>query len=71
MSVAGGDMSEATVQMSGMILQTIIYFFTASMCMLGENWVIRHKERIKEIRDANARKLGIDRAEDARIIAGE
>ena len=71
MSVAGGDMSEATVQMSGMILQTIIYFFTASMCMLGENWVIRHKERIKEIRDANAKKLGIDRAEDARIIAGE
>lgn len=71
MSVAGGDMSEATVQMSGMILQTIIYFFTSSMCMLGENWVIRHKERIKEIRDANAKKLGIDRAEDARIIAGE
>lgn len=71
MSVAGGDMSEATVQMSGMILQTIIYFFTASMCMLGEHWVIRHKERIKAIRDVNARKLGIDRAEDARIIAGE
>lgn len=71
MSVAGGDMSEATTQMSGMILQTIIYFFTTSMCMLGENWVIRHKERLKEIRDVNARKLGIDRAEDARIIAGE
>lgn len=71
MSVAGGDMGEATVQMSGMILQTIIYFFTASMCMLIENWVIRHKEHIKEIHEANIRKLGIDRAEDAKIIAGE
>ena len=54
-----------------MILQTIIYFGAACACVFAENWVIRHKEEIRERRDALARKAGIDKAEDARIIAGE
>ena len=54
-----------------MILQTIIYFGAACGCIFAENWVIRHKEEIREKRDALAKRAGIDKAEDARIIAGK
>jgi ABC-2 type transport system permease protein len=71
MSVAGGDMSAATDQMFGLVVQTMCYFFTACMCMVGETWVIRHKEALEAIRDERVKRLGIDKAEDAKIIAGE
>ena len=64
-------MAAAATQMKAMILQTIIYFFLSCACIFAENWVIRHKEKIREKRDELARRAGIDRAEDARIIAGE
>ena len=71
LSTAGGDMAAAATQMKAMILQTIIYFFLSCACIFAENWVIRHKEELREKRDELARRAGIDRAEDARIIAGE
>lgn len=71
LSTAGGDITAAGSQMRIMILQTIIYFGTACACIFAENWVIRHKEEIREKRDELARKAGIDKAEDARIIAGK
>ena len=70
LSTAGGDIATAGTQMRAMILQTIIYFGTSCGCIFAENWVIRHKEEIKEKREALARKAGIDKVEDARIIAG-
>ena len=71
LSTAGGDISAAGRQMTFMVLQTIIYFFLSFVCIYVENWVIRHKEQIRERKEALARRAGIDRSEDARIIAGE
>ena len=71
LSTAGGDISAAGRQMTFMVLQTIIYFFLSFVCIYVENWVIRHKEQIRERREELARRAGIDRSEDARIIAGE
>ena len=71
MSTAGGDMASSLSQMTMMVLQTIFYFLTSYLAIFGENWVIRHKEEIREKRDSLAARVGIDRAEDARIIAGD
>lgn len=70
LSTAGGDMATAQVQMRSMVLQTIIYFFTSYFAIFAENWVIRHKEEIRERQDALAKKVGINREEDNRIISG-
>ena len=70
LSTAGGDISAAGRQMTFMVLQTIIYFFLSFVCIYAENWVIRHKEQIHERRDEITHRIGIDRAEDARIIKG-
>lgn len=70
LSTAGGDINAAGIQMKALIAQTIIYFFTACLCVYIENWVIHHKEQIREKRDLLAKKAGIDREEDARIITG-
>ncbi len=71
MSTAGGDMGAADVQMKAMIAQTIIYFFLACAAIYIENWVLRHKEALIEKRNRFEKRVGIDRAEDTKIIAGE
>ena len=71
LSTAGGDIAAAGTQMRVMVLQTIIYFFLSCVCIFAENWVIRHREEIREKKDILARKVGIDHEEDVRIIAGE
>lgn len=71
LSTAGGDMSSADVQMKAMIIQSIVYFFLACAAVYVENWILRHKEELLERRERLAQKVGIDSAEDARIIAGE
>ncbi len=71
LSTAGGDMGAADVQMKAMIVQTIIYFFLSCAAIYIENWVLRHKEALIEKRDRLEKRVGIDRAEDAKIIAGE
>ncbi len=71
LSTAGGDMGAADMQMKAMIVQTIVYFFLACAAIYVENWVIRHKEALIERRDRLEKRVGIDRAEDAKIIAGE
>ena len=70
LSTAGGDITAAVRQMTFMEIQTIIYFFLAYVCIYVENWVIRHKEEITMRKEELARRVGIDRAEDARIIKG-
>ena len=64
-------MGAADVQMKAMVLQTIIYFFLACAAIYLENWVIRHKEALLERRERFEKRVGIDRKEDAKIIAGE
>ncbi len=71
MSTAGGDMGAADVQMKAMIVQTIVYFFLACAAIYAENWFLRHKETLIEKRNNLEKRVGIDRAEDAKIIAGE
>ena len=71
LSTAGGDMAAAGMQMRAMTLQTIVYFFLACAAVYVENWVLRHKEELRERRERLAKRVGIDSAEDARIIAGE
>ena len=56
--------------MKALIAQTIVYFFTSCLCIYIENWVIHHKEELREKRDQLVKKAGIDREEDARIITG-
>ena len=64
-------MGAADVQMKAMILQTIIYFFLSCAAIYAENWFIRHKESLLEKRSRLEKRIGIDRAEDAKIIAGK
>ena len=71
LSTAGGDMAAAGMQMRAMTLQTIIYFFLACAAIYVENWILRHKEELRERRERLAKRVGIDSAEDAKIIAGE
>ena len=71
LSTAGGDMGAADVQMKAMILQTIIYFFLSCAAIYAENWFIRHKESLLEKRSRLEKRIGIDRAEDAKIIDGK
>lgn len=71
LSTAGGDMATAALQMKGMIIQTIVYFFLACAAVYVENWILRHKEELRERRERLAKRVGIDTAEDAKIIAGE
>ena len=71
LSTAGGDINAAGSQMRIMILQTIIYFGLSCACIFAENWVIHHKEVIRERKDKLARKAGFDKVEDIKIIAGE
>ncbi|MBR4757071.1 MAG: ABC transporter permease [Bacteroidales bacterium] len=70
LSTAGGDIATAESQMTFLVLQTVIYFFLAYVCIFIENWGIRHKEEITQRKEELARRVGIDRAEDARIITG-
>lgn len=71
MSTAGGDMGTAHSQMIVMIVQTITYFLISYIAIFVENWIIRHKEEIRERRERLAAKVGIDREKDARIISGQ
>ncbi len=71
MSTAGGDIAAASTQLRALFLQTIIYFILAHEAINVENWVIRHKEKIRERRNELASRVGIDREEDQRIISGE
>lgn len=71
LSTAGGEMGAADVQMKAMIIQTVIYFFLACVAVYAENWVLRHKEQIRQRSERIAKRVGIDSAEDAKIIAGE
>ena len=71
LSTAGGDMAAAGMQMRAMTLQTIVYFFLACAAVYVENWVLRHKEELRERRERLAKRVGIDSAEDAKIITGE
>lgn len=71
MSVAGGDLDCAHSEIIIMTIQTIVYYFIASAAVYGENWIIRHKNLIREAREKLAEKSGIDLEEDARIIGGE
>ena len=71
LSTAGGDMAAAGMQMRAMTLQTIVYFFLACAAVYVENWALRHKEELRERRERLAKRVGIDSAEDAKIIAGE
>jgi len=71
LSTAGGDMGAALVQMTAMVLQTVIYLAAAFAAIFVENWSIRHKEEIEERRERLEAKIGIDRSQDAKIIRGE
>ncbi|MDD7456388.1 MAG: hypothetical protein PUK70_09125 [Bacteroidales bacterium] len=57
LSAAGGDMSIAKEMIEFITLQTMIYFFFACSCVYLENWVLHHKEKLKEKRnDARCRR---------------
>ncbi len=71
LSVAGGDMSIAKEMIEYITWQTMIYFFFACACVHLENWVLHHKEELKEKRDDARRRRGIDIEGDIKMIEGE
>lgn len=70
LSTAGGDITAAATQIRALTAQTIVFFFLACAAVYAENWVIRHRETLRERREQLAARVGIDRAEDHRIITG-
>jgi ABC-2 type transport system permease protein len=70
LSAAGGDMSIASEMMKNITIQTMIYFFLACACVHLENWVLHHKEEIKERQEEILRRRGIDVEGDKRLIEG-
>ncbi len=71
MNVAGGDLSSASSQFMAMTVQTMVYFFLSMAAVYVENLVIKNREKITEVRERIAGKVGIDMDEDRRIIRGE
>ena len=57
LSTAGGDIKAAGSQMTFLVLQTIIYFFLSCACIFAENWVIHHKEVMRERQEELQSKL--------------
>ena len=70
LSTVGGDITAAATQIRALTAQTIVFFFLACAAVYAENWVIRHRETLRERREQLAARVGIDRAEDHRIITG-
>ncbi len=71
MSVAGGDLSSASSQFMAMTVQTMVYYFLSMAAVYVENLVIKNRDKITEVRERIAGKVGIDMDEDRRIIRGE
>ncbi len=71
LSSAGGDFGSAALQFKALTAQTIVYFFLSCAAVHVENWVIHHKEAIRERKRELDERLGIDNSEDASIISGE
>lgn len=70
LSTAGGDIAAAATQIRALTVQTIVFFFLACAAVYVENWVIRHREMLRERREQLAVRVGIDREKDHRIITG-
>lgn len=70
LSTAGGDIATAATQIRAMTVQAIVFFFLSCAAVYAENWVIRHREMLRERREQLAARVGIDREEDNRIISG-
>lgn len=71
LNTAGGDLNSIRVQLIAMTVQTIVYYILASIAIYVEHWMIEHQESIKARRNRVAGRIGIDKVEDNRIIAGE
>lgn len=70
LSTAGGDIATAATQIRAMTVQAIVFFFLSCAAVYAENWLIRHREMIRERREQLAARVGIDREKDNRIISG-
>ena len=70
LSTAGGDIATAATQIRAMTVQAIVFFFLSCAAVYAENWVIRHREMLRERREQFAARVGIDREKDNRIISG-
>ena len=70
LSTAGGDIATAATQIRAMTVQAIVFFFLSCAAVYAENWVIRHREMLRERREQLAARVGIDREKDNRIISG-
>lgn len=71
LNTAGGDLWTAHTQIFGMTIQIVVYYFLSCVSVYVENKIIEHKEKLKEVKYRIAARIGIDKAEDRRIIAGD
>lgn len=71
LNTAGGDLWTAHTQFIALTVQTIVYFILACISIYVENWLLRHKEKLRAAKRLIAAKAGVDLDEDRRIIAGD
>ena len=71
LNTAGGTLGTIAPEIWAMTVQTVIYYFLASAAVFAENKVIEHRDQLQALRSRIDERRGIDRAENARIIAGD
>jgi len=71
LSTAGGDLATAHTQIIAMTIQTVAYYFLASAAVYAENWVIKHRDKIRQRQDKLATDAGIDLEAEAYMIGGD
>ena len=71
LNTAGGTLGTIAPEIWAMTVQTVIYYFLASAAVFAENKVIEHRDQLQSLRSRIDERRGIDRAENARIIAGD
>lgn len=69
-STAGAGLASARTEFVAMTLQTAAYAALSFVAVYAENWVLKHRDRLKQARRELDAKVGIDREKDLRIIAG-
>jgi len=50
-NTAGGDLSTISEHLTSITIQTVIYYFIASLMIYVENFILEHREQVKAIND--------------------
>lgn len=71
MNTAGGSLETVAPEIIAMTVQTVVYYFLASVAMYAEHLVLRHKDKLIEARKTLALRAGFDMEKQAWEIGGD